>query len=204
MNSESKLAPVVLWSDAMHQRIAALAGGYPRKWYLETADLCQEAYLAVSLWQRVNGESSIPPKLLTRVVRCRFHVYRRSLRRMGGREPLEDIGRDIEGRLDPDSDAVLDVRNAIKKLPYKHRRAVKLRAIEYRSLADLVPTSGSMHAARAHVTRGYSELRDSLAGGYGPAVARTCAKRRKNPYQDRRLGVNWSEWGRIPDQRDDD
>lgn len=47
-------------------------------------------------------------------------------------------------------------------------------------------------------------MRDALAGGYGPAVDRTCTANRFRKREMTGKHMNWSKWGPLPNQRKDD
>lgn len=193
---------VPLWSEAMLARLASLARGCRRTWWVEVEDLVQEGCVAVLLWSTASGVKTMPPKLFTLVVRRRFRDYYNHLHRRGGMTTLAD--RDLAVKARCDADAIMDVRSLVEGLPDRVRYAVLGRAYEYKSFKDLAASRGLQSTTVAqHQTEAYAMLRGGLDVGYGPSDSRQ-PRRKRVAYRCRKLGVNWSTWGRIQGQRCDD
>jgi DNA-directed RNA polymerase specialized sigma24 family protein len=189
----------------MLEIVRRMAEGYGHRYGLDGEDLRQEAYLAVATWARDHHDAEIGVAFLIRVARFGFHAYHRSCRRRDARfhptDPAHlDWNAGERGAIDDDSEAVA---RAVEKLPFDARCVVRSSFFRHRSFAELANAWGvRKQTIMASWRDAERALRDGLDAEYGPLVDRRAARPRRK--QSRQINRDWSTWGRIPNQREDD
>lgn len=198
---------IEFWSDEMMGIVERKAQRHANRWYLESDDLFQEYCLDLAAYAMKHGVAPIHLSRLYRICDYRTWNYRRIHIRMRGR-----LASDFEGeksRAEPDLDAAIDVRNAISMLPPDVAEFIKGRYQEFFLVADLAKAKNiSKTTVRSKCRLAWASMRSGLSA-YGPTEMRDRSGRyKRNQYllygRNRGFGTNWSKWGPIPNQRDDD
>lgn len=169
------------WSDEMHKIVGRLARKYARTRFLEREDLRQEACCEATEWIRANGGSPIHTGLMVKLIRTRMIDYCRRFARLD-RNIHVRIHQEFLAGPEKDEDARLDVSDALESLEAAspaQALTVKAQCYEFRSLAELAEAWAiTKEGVRMRNKLAYRTLRAALAGGYGPAEARTCSANR--------------------------
>lgn len=198
--------PVAWWSPEMYESIRRIAWRESRRRRVEFDDAQQEIRLAL-LQREATRPGPIGPAALYRIARDSVVGYARSLRRARKRDEAEASGgRVVNPTADPAT--LMDVRDAIGRLRPIDAAVIGGRFLEFRSFAELAEASGrTVGGVRTRQHLAFDALRSGLEASYGPGEARIRSAARKRGFE--RVGrrgdrFDWTTWGRIPNQREDD
>jgi DNA-directed RNA polymerase specialized sigma24 family protein len=196
---------VVFWSEDMHGRLRKKVGCYRVPRWIEYEDMLQEAYAAVATLQARQGVDRATMKYLGVVVDNRIRNYirrhwRLKTHRNFGDDECDGLQRPRRGSGEGPA-AILDVREAVGSLPDRERAAVESKFVDGASDLDVAKATDEPYGTVLwRVKTAFSLLRARLAD------YRVRGRSRKGKKRDRRRmrETDWSKWGPIPNQRDDD
>lgn len=216
-------SPVELWSDAMHRCVSIVARAYSlRVRSVDYEDFYQEGCLASAQYIGRRGTATFARLrgFLRHRMRRLYMARRRTRTKDGwGRRDAVRFDHVAPGLSSPapDHDAILDVRWALQSMPAKHRAVIWAAYKEHRSIGEIAASVGLKKSAiHAQLKRAYKALEDAVRDGYGEAEMRLRDADRKATRlvvgPDRSTGaskrrsdkMDWSQWGPIPNQREDD
>lgn len=199
---------VAFWSAEMYRVVGGLSRRFSAWSGLEHEDLRQECFLALAA-RAAKGETRLPINILVKA--CKFHMGKVLDRARRKKRSLKAMREDCEpaAREGVDRDAVLDVRAAFDAMPAQGRILLFERFARDRTIAEIAQERGEGVAGlRIKQRAAYTAARNLLAGGYGQAVPRrlhaSFAERERWRRARQGKGVDWTKWGPIPNQREDD
>lgn len=200
------------WSEEMFDVLDYCARLMARRCGGEYDDLFQEGCLAVAIYDRRHGRWPVSARYLIQAATNRMRSSCGRARRREFEARYRELRAYAASSAPPPpheaDDARIDVADALEALPDRHREALRSVCVDGLPCRDLPePAGGSARTKERFVARLRDEARDRL-GGYGPEDARVRLapidpswSRRS---RDRGKDVDWSRWGPIPNQRDDD
>jgi hypothetical protein len=118
----------------------------------------------------------------------------------------EQVGREPQS-----ADIVMDVRGCVDAMRPQDREVVEKRFRDFRSLQDLAEAWGmKFKGVVKRQSVAFDALRGGLGEAYGPGESRLRTTRKNHQAKHVRCAkpswnnVDWTKWGRIPNQREDD